>query len=84
MSVHCIAIGYANSEGVVIRAGDGYQAQAQELTNETNVQDDTPTEQASKPLFTWSDETIGYGWTPSGCRAWNWSQSEQEWIRTGC
>jgi hypothetical protein len=48
------------------------------------VQDDTPTEQASKPLFTWSDETIGYGWTPSGCRAWNWSQSEQEWIRTGC
>jgi hypothetical protein len=29
MSVHCIAIGYATREGVVIRAGDGYQAQTE-------------------------------------------------------
>jgi hypothetical protein len=32
MSVHCIAIGYATRDVVVIRTGDGYQAQAQELT----------------------------------------------------
>jgi hypothetical protein len=32
MSVHCIAIGYATRDGVYIRTGDGYQAQAQELT----------------------------------------------------
>jgi hypothetical protein len=28
-----------------------------------------------EPVFSWSDETIGKH---------NWSQSEEDWIRTGC
>ena len=57
--------------------------QSQEMTNDT-VQDDTaPTEQA-QPVFTWSDETLGGPWDSSGNRHWNWSQSDEDWIRTGC
>jgi hypothetical protein len=30
MSVHCIAIGYADATGVYLRTGDGYQAQTEQ------------------------------------------------------
>jgi hypothetical protein len=32
VTAHMLAIGYATRDGVFVRTGDGYQAQAQELT----------------------------------------------------
>jgi hypothetical protein len=55
-----------------------------ELMEGTDVQESAPTAQANKPLFAWTDETLGGPWDSSGTRHWSWGQSEQDWIRTGC
>ena len=93
MSHHIAVCGVATPTGLYARCGDGWRlleptrepiaAGLTEVASEAVQADTTPTEQA-KPLFAWSNETIGGHLDSSGKLRWNWSQSEQDWIRTGC
>ena len=47
------------------------------------VEDDTA-QDTPAPLFAWTDANLGGALDSGGKLRWDWSQPEQDWIRTGC
>ncbi len=85
MSHHVAVCGVATPTGLYARCGDGWRKLEPTRTPIVQLEvTSEPVQEKVKPLFTWSDETIGGEWTATGRLHARWQQSEEDWIRTGC